>query len=789
MIKNEWSHLDQNKNEEWLKTATKHILDHADFFGGSQEELQVLYNAAEGIIDINTYSYVLNPWNSNNDKLRNFPAKLRNYPIIKPVINFFLGEHQQKNRKCTVVAKPANGDSAKKKSKMDFMAQYIAQDFVNNLNQMGMETGVPSVEIPGYDSLNKKFDLDYDDFRAKIGQEALDYIRYNVDFTDVEMQLFYDWLVIGRFVTYKDILNGDVYYEACDPRDIRVYGLTKSKMIEDAEGVIYERWISPTHLLTLLHDEIQASPDKKDIYEFLARYMNEAPDTAGNITYNNLNLDENFDHGKYIRIQDGNTSKGLIRLQHVAFKTLKEVATLTYEENGETLVREVSLDYKLDKAAGDKHLDKHLVNTVYENYVIDEQFYLGGGELPVQRHNMVKLAEVKLPYNGTHLGYRNSTIESITKIGLDFQVLTNIFMFRFEMSVAKAKDKLLAWPLGLIPDGPDWNEEKWMYHAFGTGVAFYDEQSDKAIAAIQGIKTLDMSLGDHLYRMWEFTTGIRDKYWEVIGMNRQRFGGSFASDGKGTNEQAILQSSIISADMSRQFDKGIEKDNQGLIDYAKIAFSKGKKGTYILSDASLAFLDLQGDDLLNFMETEYGIFAKNSNEELEAVKAAKQNAQALIQNGLPADSITAVMFSNSTAQIQEIVNEGVRKEREFQQQMEQQKSQMQQQAAQLAAQVQESKNQTDIAVAQIQAKAKVDAANIQANANLMDVYNQTIDEANEFEQLEQTTANNDKLQNDLRKQAFNERVHNDNVRLKEEDQLMKQKQLETQKQIAKMNKN
>ena len=260
------------------------------------------------------------------------------------------------------------------------------------------------------------------------------------------------------------------------------------------------------------------------------------------------------------------------------------------------------------------------------------------------------------------------------------------------------------------------------------GFMIYDETAPNAQQFIGGIKAIDMSLGQAMDKMWQNLLSIKDECWDLIGMNRQRYGATYASDGKATNEQAVAGASTQTAPMFFQFDKFMESDYRGLLDISKVAFIDGKKAAYINSDGRTAWFEMNADEALDYMESDFNIFAMNSTFEQEKVEKAQSMLLTLGQNGTTSDTLLELLDANSISKMKRYVKEGLAAEREFQQSLEQQKTQQMQMKVQGDQAIQDGKNQTDIQVAEIQAAAKrYHADTTKSIASLSDLADDTAD--------------------------------------------------------------
>ena len=202
-----------------------------------------------------------------------------------------------------------------------------------------------------------------------------------------------------------------------------------------------------------------------------------------------------------------------------------------------------------------------------------------------------------------------------------------------EKLINKNKDKLLVMPMGLVPTKKGIDTKTQMYHADATSILWVDESAPGFQVAAQVIKSIDMSLGSYIKDTINLIQYIKQEYWDSIGMNKQRYGDVDTSAGKGVTEQAIMKSSIITYELTRQFDMIVEKDYQGLLDISKLAWVNGKKGNYIRSDGSIAFLKLNQDDAIKHSESSFNVFVRDASEDTEAINAIRAQATNLVQNG------------------------------------------------------------------------------------------------------------------------------------------------------------
>ena len=257
-----------------------------------------------------------------------------------------------------------------------------------------------------------------------------------------------------------------------------------------------------------------------------------------------------------------------------------------------------------------------------------------------------------------------------------------------------------------------WDLDKFMYYVEGTGIAWVDYNKEGIQLSPQHQSVLDMSIKTIEQYVLLLETTMQE--WEKIsGVNRQRQGTIGAYEGKGSSQQAIVQSSHITEDLFRKFARFEQREMQGMLDYSKEAWISGKKAMYVLPDTTMQYMDL---DSLGHMETEYGIFMSDAGRTREH-ETGTRTVTGNDPNGMPASAVLELMDTENFSGIKEKLRkaEAARSELEAaqqqaQQQQAQQAMQMEQMKMQQEAQEKDRDRQKDIEIALINAEAR-DQAN------------------------------------------------------------------------------
>lgn len=692
------------KTEDWKISNVDFLADNTDFFGGDKRDFLMLHRAAQGYLDPSQYTHVLNPYNSEDENLQRYPARMRNYDIISQLINSFMGEMADRPTSDEVIC--TNGDTPNRftESLSQEMLALAAQDFINQLNASGQNTGIPSQELPEYQKFAAEYKEGYNDQRAIFGQEALDYIKYNCDLKDKYQDVFYDWLVTGHCYTFKEPRMNDVHVEYVPSYELW-HGHSPTNFVEDANYAVRRFRRTPSAVIDLFRKEL----NDEDI-EWLEN-LQKGVVTSSSITVapNIDNINGNVNPSMY------DTTLGLVDVFHAVWKSFKEIGILTYtDELGQVQEMEVDASYKLDLENGDISLEKEWISEVWEGYRIDKTLHLKIQPILAQRNELNNTSKCKLPYNG-RVGYnKHTSTGSMVKGLLGYQALYNIYHFRAELTLARNKDKIMTMPIGLIPK--DWSPDKFLWYAETTGVAWFDETKPNAAQVLNALKSIDLSLGTYVQQIRDLLKEIKDEAWDSIGMNRQRYGDTKASDGKGVTEQAIARSSTISREMFRRFEKFVETDKQGLLDISKIAWINGKKGMYLTSDGRRKFFETNGVDHL---ESDYSVFVKDSAEEQRKLEAARGLTNMMAQKGgIGASLMFETLDANNFSQLKKYAKQF----EEIQQQLAEQAAKAEQENSQVLQDKINAKgeqdNDTKIKVAEIMANGSIQAATIKANTDI-----------------------------------------------------------------------
>ena len=393
-------------------------------------------------------------------------------------------------------------------------------------------------------------------------------------------------------------------------------------------------------------------------------------------------------------------------------------------------------------------------------------------------------SKCKLPINGRKYSDLNARNISLVSLGIPYQLNYNIYKYRLELAIAKSKDIIAQFDINMIPK--KWDIDKFMYYVEGTGIAWVDYNKEGIQLSPQHQGVLDLSI-----KTIEQYIGLLESImveWEKLsGVNRQRQGQVGSYEGKATSQQAIVQSSHITEDIFRKFSRLEQRDLQALLDYSKEAWITGKKASYVMSDGTTDFLNLES---LDHMESEYGVFVSDSGKDQDKLDVLKQLAQSMVQNGVPASTIAEMVDADNFSQIKEKIKAAEKQQQELSQAQSQAEQQLQQAQLEQQERVMENDNmnkqkdrETKIQIAEIAAEAKANTDEVTREKINKDAEIKTaqsdLKRQDTSEKVRSNQAKERLIDQDRRQKAAESRV---NQKEKREERNLKEKDLQIKKQ-------
>ena len=648
------------KNKEWRESCVEAFIDLSNQGTGyttHKDSVKRVYDYYNGVIVEAEYRHVLKPYGKSRS---NFPSQMRNYPIIKPIIDLLLGEKSKRPFNFTVVVKNSDSISIKEEQKKEQIYRGLEQMFVNSMNERGVETGIDSKEVEMPQHIAEMFETSYVDQRAILGQNAMNYIMQDQEVSDKMDKAWFHFLVSGQCYTHRGVRNGEPFYDVLNPIDVD-YDLDPDlEFVEDGDWALVRKYV---HASTVIDHYYESLTDQQ-ILEL------EEPRHAEADSYllytNSVGKDANSYRNR------------LVEVINVYWKSRKRIGFLVYTNPLTGQMEEEMVEDGFRMPAELKELDAKVewvwVNEVWEGTRIDGRFFININPVPNQRLSLDNLGACKLPINGRKYSDVNAENISLVSLGIPFQLTYNIYKYRLELAIARSKDMIAQFDINMIPK--KWDMDKFMYYVEGTGIAWVDYNKEGIQLNPQHQSVMDMSIKT-IEQYITLLESIMLEWEKLSGVNRQRQGQVGAYEGKATSQQAIVQSSHITEDLFKKFNRMEERDVQALLDYSKEAWHGGKKAAFVMPDGTQEFLDIS---TVPYMESNFGIFVTDSGREQEKFDAIKQLSQSMVQNGVPASTIVDMLDAESfqgvkakISQAEQYLEDLQAKQQEAQQQIEQAK--------------------------------------------------------------------------------------------------------------------
>ena len=682
------------KNKEWREACVEAYVDLSNSgsaFSKRRTELRDLYDYYNGIIDDADYNYVLKPYGKSR---KNFPSQMRNYPIIKPIIDLLLGEKSKRPLNYTVTVQNSDSVSIKENAKSEVIFKNLQQHFMQSVQNQGQEMGVdPEQEIELPKHVADMFESSYVDNRAILGQKSLNYIMQEQEVYDKIQKGWFHYLVSGEVYTHRGVRSSEPFYDILNPIDVD-YDLDPDlEFVEDGDWALVRKY---SHASTII-DHYYESLTEDQVLELEEPRHSE---TGG--SYLNAQSPSN----------DSNSNRSrLLEVVNVYWKSRKRIGFLTYmdPETGVMEEDEVEDGFRLPQQLKEEgaSVEWKWVNEVWEGTRIDGRIYIDINPISNQRTSLDNPSKCKLPINGRRYSDTNSKNISLVKLGIPYQLNYNIYKYRLEVAVAKSKDIIAQFDINMIPK--KWDMDKFMYFVDATGIAWVDYNKEGVKLSPQHQSVLDMSIKT-ISQYIELLNSIALEWEKISGVSRQRQGEIGAYEGKASSQQAILQSSHITEDLFRKFERLEQRDFQALLDYSKEAWLSGKKTMYAMPDGTTDYLDI---DSMGHLESNYGIFVSDAGKDQEKLQNIKGLTQAMMQNGTKPAAIAEMLDSDSFSEIKKNLKLADKASEELeaaQQQAQQEMQQQQMEAEQMKAQAEsldkEKDRQKDIEIALINAESK-----------------------------------------------------------------------------------
>ena len=779
----------EKEKYDWYASCCDYIIAQGEAFKDSSN-IELKFDVLNGKIPEEFYKKTINPYNAKNEKYTRFPATLRNYDLMKGVIRRYVGEYTSNPHDFIVSANNAEvvlAKNARLRQELNNIVQKqiaakIQQIFAEYLKQGGSPEQFNVQEQFDIQAFIKEFNENFIDDISAQGQELLNVIRDITEDSIFYARAYFEFVSFGQCYTYSEIRGEKLIKRNVSVRD--AYPIPNDNMFVEDHDMFAERRKLTYQQIIDEFDEYLTEKDREFLETYYAKhgvrtaanefnfdiYKSYFPDACGKFT------DEEKAHFGTAPNMQRDVNPDLYDVWHVVWRGESRRSIVTYINEAGFIDERVEIgDYKLNKQAGDLSIQHIYVPQVYESVRIGTR---NTAIYPYKARAVAYDRDGKLPYNGLMELLPGFGQFSIIDVMTPFQTFYNIVAYHREIAIAKNKLSVLLIARSLLGKVP----EDTIYKMLADGVLYIDDENDQGMLRAQQVRMVNTSYGDYITQLSNLLESIKQQAEMQVDMTPQRFGEIANSAGKGVTEEAVLRGSMGSVIVEVMMDAIRERDYARDLDFSKLAWIDGLNTSYRDSEDNIKYISLNVD---NHLYADYVIKAKNSHKEKEKLQQLKQFAFNLSQNGDAMMAIAAITGDNVASMKKLIAQfDEANKAHEMQlKQMEQENEQMRQEfeLSKIRA-----KGEEDRKLAELEGYIKKEIELIEADANMIS-YNAEVGDEAQAAGIQRL--NNERLQLDREKVRIDQLKFQADMLDKAENRRLKEKDIDTKLQIAKMNKN
>lgn len=633
---------------KWFESNCDYIIARSKFRSGmasgtTTRDLQTLYGVYNNKFPMGWFTHITDPLSAQDDKHKAFPAKIRPVTILRTNIDLLLAEYPRRPFIYQVNNLSDSGYNEFLEQQNKAVEQNVTAHFQKMLQLQLIDAGLLSEDgQPTSEDAAKQVQEELDNlqlpedvkeaffasYKDKIAIQGQTWLRRAIQEHELRQKFqknFKHWLIVGEAYSYKTVRFDNLVYESVSPLDIDYIKSNDMDYIEDAEQVVRRRRMVLSDVVDIYYPDLK----KQDVINLQQKAQLATPDS-------------------FLRhLQDFNQTQlthGYLNVYHTTWKGKKEVVFVVNTETGEEY--QVDEDYKIDPAT-EKITDRIYPNEIYECTKIGD-LYVQKRPILFQRNAMNNFSTCKQPYNGRRFSDMESENIGPLELGIPFQIMYIIVTRTLELTIAKSKGKIFLIDQNAIPTDNGWTEEKFFYYAEALGYALVDRNKIGVDKSFNQYQVVDMSLFDSIKQLIELQQHFKQEWDDVLGINRQRKGQTYASDAVGNNERAAFQSTVITDMIFNNYEEFISRELQGILDLSKFTNISGVHKMWNDTELGNQVLEIEPTQYSN---AELGVFVQSSSEALQILKALQNDAQAMLQNGAKPSTVLEVRRAQNIAEL------------------------------------------------------------------------------------------------------------------------------------------
>lgn len=650
---------------QWTVAMCDYVIGQA-YATNDKSQVQAFLDAANGIVDESTYKYVMATYNSVNGKKEDLPGKIRDVDFLTPIKEKYMGEFINTYNNYQVYNADIDVVTKRNKDLRLALDTLLRQQFINIMNQNGVQTGEPSKELPSAEDFMKQAAADWIDEIALDGQRRLELLNSLIKANEKYIQAYYYWFTTESVYSYRDVRYNDVAFEIISPLEyyridsgsmlvedddmgMRCFEININDVIGNYQEVLSKSQVN--YLKSII--EKHASTGHYEITPMMLR--------SREISFNPTTSEQSSAPFHTL------PSTGVIKAFHCVFKVPMKRYVLSYVNGlGEIEQKIVNEDYELNESLGDISLDSTYVIQCWEAYRFGDRewgVYVNARPCIIQREEVNNLNKCKLPYNGLSRMMLHNNPKPIPYRLLPYLALYRLYTLVEERTISKFRSWLLL-PESFLADTADMTMEERLDAANRDGtLVFDDSEIAKQQGSLQAIKEIaNTSMINYLTTINQVKTSIKQEAFELANMNDQRAGDIQARAGKAVTEMGLNQGLMGSVWSLKMFDIFRAADMMANLDTAKIAWINDIEGSYVDPNTNeIVQVAVNGVDFVN---SNVGIFVGNSSELNTQVNKLEEIAFGAAQNG-QYDVAAEAVCNHNVSSLRKYIKEASKAQKEF----------------------------------------------------------------------------------------------------------------------------
>lgn len=669
---------EKEKTEDWMKDCVDAICAayNANFWKKTRDIL--CYEILEGIISEKRFEYITKEFG------KNYPVKLKNYPLIKPIISNALGEEIEQNFNYNVKRIDEDG--------LDYKKRNISHNTIKKILDFILQGQIKTpIDQKYLAQIQDETSNDYITDVEVIAKKLSDYYEYKLDLKTKKNKLFNSTLETGKCFWKIEIprLGADPKVRPIPSYAIE-YANEEIESISDATWVVEKTFMTPEEILDLYGDELtEEQIEQINNYQSFISFdsadfrmsLFESEDAISKLR------DEGYE-GFYRHYNQDDIRK--IQVYKGQWKSIRKMtmAELENKNNPNNPFYKLWNDDKLPslKKKNVKAYETRYIQELYEFVRIgelgsfssyknkssnsnDRGIYVRTGKSPIQIRSIDNPYYVKSHYNGFIFSTDSNGVPfSLVWYLKDLQELYNILNYHRERIIALSGVKGIIYDMSQIPKGLDITDV--LYYKKIGFVPIFNQDNSSYNQFTNYNDSLDASIGV----ITQMLEDIRMEADRVSGFNRQRQGQMFQKDLVGQIDKAIKQGAYATAVLYHHQDKVYKSLLEDLINFSKyVYYNNGEYKTlsYIIGDGKQEIFKLNED----FVLSDFGIFFSSSGKENAKLESIKQMVQAMASQGqVKMIDALKLLKLDSTAEIETKLIKRLEEQEKMMQELEAQKA-------------------------------------------------------------------------------------------------------------------